>query len=38
MPSKFDKNLYNQYDSLAKEVMSYWLISEGYKDINTKET
>ena len=38
MPSKFDKNLYNRYDSLAKEVMSYWLISEGYKDINTEET
>jgi|TARA_R110000824_G_scaffold365744_2_gene554292 hypothetical protein len=38
MPSKFDKNLYNQYDSLAKDVMSQWLLSKGYKDINTEET
>ena len=38
MPIKFDRNLYNQYDTLTKNVMSYWLISEGYKDINTEET
>jgi len=38
MSSKFDKNLYNQYDSLAKDVMSNWLLSNGYKDINTEET
>ena len=38
MPIKFDRNLYNQYDTLTKNVMSYWLMSEGYKDINTEET
>ena len=38
MPIKFDRNLYNKYDTLTKNVMSYWLISEGYKDINTEET
>ena len=38
MPIKFDRNLYNKYDSLTKNVMSHWLMSEGYKDINTEET
>ena len=38
MPIKFDRNLYNKYDTLTKNVMSYWLMSEGYKDINTEET
>ena len=38
MPSKFDKDLYNRYDSVTKETMSHWLLSNGYKDINTEET
>ena len=38
MPIKFDKNLYNKYDSLTKDVMSDWLLRNNYKDIDSKET
>ena len=30
MPIKFDKNLYNKYDSLTKDVMSDWLLRNNY--------
>ena len=39
MPTKkFDRKLYEDSDSLSKEVMSSWLSKHGYTDIDTEET
>ncbi len=39
MPTKkFDGKLYEDSDSLSKEVMSSWLSKHGYTDIDTEET
>ena len=38
MRKGFDKDTYNKYDSIAKNALSNWLGSNGYKDIDSKET
>ena len=38
MRKGFDKDTYNKYDSIAKNALSNWLESNGYKDIDSKET
>ena len=38
MPIKFDRNLYNIYDPLAKRYMRWWLLMNNYTDINIEET
>jgi hypothetical protein len=38
MPITFDRDAYNKYDALSKDVMSDWLLRNQYKGIDTKET